>query len=60
MQSTLKIKNIVLVGIFNPSAFDKYFFIKNNLATEEEILPNSTFGNLGIVNLFTSKIYRIR
>ena len=48
MKSDLKIKNIVLVGSFNPSAFDKLFFVKNNIFKEEEILPNSIFSFDGV------------
>ena len=43
MNPFLKQKNIVLVGVFNPSKFEKYFFIKNNLFNEEDILPESQF-----------------
>ena len=55
-QVELKIKNIVLAGIFNPTIFDKYFFIKNGLIKDEEILSNSVFGVLGNVQLVTNKI----
>lgn len=55
MELDIKIRNIVLVGLFQINYFDKYFFFKNGFVSEDEILPNSTFGNLGIVNLHTPK-----
>jgi len=51
MMLDIKVKNIVLVGNFNPSNFDKYFFIKNGIASEEEILKNSVFNALGGMQL---------
>ncbi len=54
MSTSLKVRNIVLVGSFNPSTFDKYFFIKNRILQEEEILPNSLFESIG-VNLLSAK-----
>ena len=51
----IKIKNIVLVGKFNPSNFDKYFFIKNGIATEDQILKNSVFNALGGMQLVCEK-----
>lgn len=55
MQADLKIKNIVLIGIFNTSVFDKYFFIKNNIVNETEILDNSSFNAIGAVQLVTKE-----
>jgi len=55
MQAKLLLKNIVLVGLFNPSFFDKYFFIKNNIANESEILGNSSFNAIGAVQLVTNE-----
>lgn len=43
MQAKLSIKNLVIVGFFDIVIFDKYFFIKNKIFTEEEILPVSKF-----------------
>jgi hypothetical protein len=43
MNSELKIRNIVVVGSFNPISFDKYFFVKNGIMTEEQITPNCMF-----------------
>jgi hypothetical protein len=57
MNISLKVKNIVLVGVFNPSTFDKYFFIKNNIVKEDEILPNSIFGEIGIVQLLSQNFH---
>ena len=59
MRTELRIKNIVLIGGFNPSYFDKFFFIKNKIFDENEILKNSNFGSLGVVNLLTTKIQLI-
>ena len=55
MMLDIKVKNIVLVGNFNPSYFDKYFFIKNGIASEEEILKNSVFNALGVMQLVCDK-----
>jgi len=55
MQSTLKIKNIVLIGQFEQANFDKYFFIKNSIAKEEEIDNTSSFDILLGTILFTKK-----
>ena len=57
MQIDLKIKNIVLIGAFNPSMFDKYFFIKNNIVKEEDILPTSVFNQPGACQLITEKFH---
>ncbi len=51
----LRIKNIVLVGLFNPSFFDKYLFIKNGIVKEEEILDGSIFGIVGGMQLICSR-----
>ncbi len=48
METSLKVRNIVLVGVFSPQQFDKYFFIKNNILNEEEIIAGSSFGGLGV------------
>lgn len=55
MTIDLKNKNIVLIGQFNPLDFDKYFFIKNGLFTEEEISPNSIFSEIN-AQLITKKL----
>lgn len=56
MQSILGIKNIVLIGTFNVNNFDKYFFIKNKIVTEEAILPGSIFDPVGgVIQLVTDK-----
>lgn len=55
MNKDLDVKNIVLVGVFNPSLFDKYFFIKNEIIKEEDILPNSFTLNVGISQLICEK-----
>jgi hypothetical protein len=58
MQADLKVRNIVLVGNFNITAFDKYFFIKNQIVSENDIAPNSVFANSqGIAQLFTNKFH---
>jgi len=38
MQNILQVENIVLVGGFNSTLFDKYFFIKHNIVKENEII----------------------
>lgn len=55
MEISRRIKNIVLVGKFNPASFDKYFFIKNEILKEEEILTGSIFGALGGMQLVSNK-----
>lgn len=55
MALDLNLRNIVLVGLFDPAAFDKYSFIKNSILKEEEILPDSFLGNPGGVQLSTGK-----
>ncbi|MEI8203786.1 MAG: hypothetical protein WCH34_12270 [Bacteroidota bacterium] len=57
MNTTLKIKNIVWTGILPNIEFDRYFFVKNNIFNESEILPNSQFGRIGTTQLFTTKYY---
>ena len=57
MNIDLKIKNIVLVGLFNPNVFDKYFFIKNGIIKEEEILAGSIFGVIGGMQLICSRFH---
>lgn len=51
----LSVKNIVLVGLFNPALFDKFFFIKYNIIKEEEILPGSNFAAIGMMQLVCNK-----
>jgi hypothetical protein len=41
-------RNIVLAGGFNPSMFDKLFFVKNKIFTEEEIKPDSIITVMGV------------
>lgn len=43
MDIQLVVKNIVVIGNFNPLKFDKYFFLKNNIFEENEILETSIF-----------------
>jgi len=57
MNIDLKIKNIVLVGVFNPNLFDKYFFIKNEIIKEDEILAGSIFGVIGGMQLICSRFH---
>lgn len=61
MQTSKNIKNIVLIGNFQSliPSFDKYFFIKNNIVAENEILPNSIFDTIGGVQLISNKFYII-
>lgn len=54
MKISLLVSNIVIVGEFNLRKFDKFFFIKNNIFAEEEILDNSIFNDINI-NVKTSK-----
>jgi len=57
MQTELKEKNIVFAGVFNVASYDKYFFIKNDIVKEEEILDNSVFAGFnGVTQLITNKI----
>lgn len=55
MKFTLGVKNIVLAGTLDTGAFDKYFFIKNEIATEEEILKKSSFNSNGVTQFLTEK-----
>lgn len=43
METSLTVKNIVLLGEFQPSKFDKYYFLKNNIFEESEISEESLF-----------------
>lgn len=43
MEISLTVKNIVLVGAFQPSKFDKYYFLKYNIFDENEISEESIF-----------------
>jgi hypothetical protein len=54
MQTNLRIKNIVFVGNFNLSTFDKYFFIKHNIVKEDELLPFTRFDS-GAIQVSTHK-----
>lgn len=47
-------KNIVFVGVFQPSKFDKFFFIKNNIFSEDEILEPTVF-NQDISQVITGR-----
>ena len=55
MQTKLQVKNIVFVGFFEISKFDKYFFIKNNIVEENEILEGSRFDTIGGIQIFCQK-----
>jgi hypothetical protein len=55
MNKQLKDKNIVLVGTFFLASFDKFFFIKNEIFSEEEIQETSVF-NHDLVLLNTETI----
>ncbi|MFZ1785383.1 MAG: hypothetical protein WAU23_09260 [Ferruginibacter sp.] len=52
MNIDIKNKNLVLIGQFNPLQFDKYFFIKNEFFSEEEISDKSIFSEFQ-VHLFS-------
>lgn len=58
MKAIITEKNINLIspGII-PQIFDKYFFIKNKILQEEQILPHSVFGDLN--RTIYSENYRI-
>ncbi len=56
MNINLAVKNVVLVGEFKASLFDKYFFIKNNITTEDDILEDSIF-TPEISRLITSELH---
>ncbi len=43
MEIILINQDIVLIGLFNPSKFDRHTFIKNKILKEDEILNNSLF-----------------
>jgi hypothetical protein len=55
MQAELGIRNIVLVGQFSPTIFDKFFFIKNEIFKEEDIKPNSIFANPSTIQVITNR-----
>lgn len=54
MQASLITTNIVFVGLFNISLFDKYFFIKNKIFDEEDILSESRFDTVNGIQLITN------
>ena len=43
MDISLAVKNIIIVGEFEPAFFDKYFFIKHNIVKEDDIQNSSIF-----------------
>ena len=43
MKLELKIRNIVLIGAFNPLGFDRHFFVKNGMVSDIEIDEKSVF-----------------
>jgi hypothetical protein len=43
MESQILNKNIVFIGEFKPSLFDKLYFIKKQIISEDEFLPTSLF-----------------
>lgn len=43
MNTRLEVKNIVLLGDFQPNKFDKLFFIKHDIFTEDDFDDNSIF-----------------
>jgi len=53
MQTELKVKNIVFAGVFDLSIFDKYFFIKNEILKEEDILIGSVFNKDDTIQVLT-------
>jgi hypothetical protein len=55
MQNKLFIKNIVLAGAFGLPIFDKYFFIKNNIIKEEEMLVGTIFDAIGAIQVVCKK-----
>ncbi|MGQ3088862.1 hypothetical protein, partial [Flavobacterium sp.] len=54
MTKELKIENITLIGIFKPNLFDRYFFDKNDIINESDILEKSSFQG-DIVQVITKK-----
>ncbi len=58
MSSSIQVQNIVLVGFFNPSFFDKHFMIKNQIIKEEEIVSVPFIGDFG-GTIVTSSILNI-
>lgn len=55
MEISLTVKNIVLIGEFQPSKFDKYYFLKNYIFEESEISEESIFTS-DFVHITTKKI----
>ncbi|MGK7392725.1 MAG: hypothetical protein ACNS60_20385 [Candidatus Cyclobacteriaceae bacterium M2_1C_046] len=53
MSTYLANRSIVLVGVFNPLLFDRYFFIKNQMVVEEDIKEN-TFSVAQLSQLMTT------
>lgn len=45
MKISLLVRNIVIVGNFHVSKFDKFFFIKNAIFQENEIIDSSVFSD---------------
>ncbi|HLF53527.1 hypothetical protein [Flavobacterium sp.] len=45
MEIALTVRNVVIIGGMMPSKFDKYFFLKNNIFNEGDILETSQFSN---------------
>jgi hypothetical protein len=43
MKISLAVRNFVIVGEFIPSKFDKYYFLKNDIFEESDILDSSVF-----------------
>jgi hypothetical protein len=61
MQISRQVKNIVLLGNFQAVIpnLDKYFFIKNGIISENEIMGNSYFDTIGGVQMVSNKFYII-
>jgi len=59
MQTNLGIKNIVLVGLFNVQQLDKYFFIKNEIVKDEDILKGSIFDSIGGVTQLVCENFNV-
>lgn len=58
MKFELKIRNIVLIGSFNPIAYDRYFFVKNEIVTDEQITEKCVFLPQ-MVQLVTPRIHLV-
>jgi len=56
MPHDLKIRNIVLVGLFNLNDFDKYFFIKNEILAEGDFQNNYIYQPPNIIQINTKTI----